>query len=250
MLRNVCVRAYVCTRVTSREATATARNKADKRLRSDKDERRNAAIAPIYSHLRSPICAEKCSVYLNGYRGSVGPLPDFRRTVYARMMPPLSWRGASEKLPKHVTSVQRTVTEDFTEDRELIPNAKRGRSTRSRSRSRHSCIIRVITRALLIGCNWLQSDCGQKSRGRVATTLSRLSLDKQWGKWEIKFKSRTRQWKRMNVIINGQNGTSTSTELILFECLELEQCLSTIIELIHYIVVAAFIYCTWDVGTH
>lgn len=35
---------------------------------------------------------------------------------YARMMPPLSWWRTSENLPKNVTSVQRTVTEDFSED--------------------------------------------------------------------------------------------------------------------------------------
>lgn len=33
------------------------------------------------------------------------------------MMPPLSRRGISENLPKNVTSVQRTVAEDFSEDR-------------------------------------------------------------------------------------------------------------------------------------
>lgn len=53
---------------------------------------------------------------------SKAPLPDFRRTVRAYDAPFVSVENLSENLPKNnVTSVQRTVTEDFSVDRVLIP---------------------------------------------------------------------------------------------------------------------------------
>lgn len=69
-------------------------------------------IVPIYySHLRrNTVCVSK-----RLSRSAKAPFPTSGQR-YVRMMPPLSWWRTSENLPKSVTSVQRTVTEDFSED--------------------------------------------------------------------------------------------------------------------------------------
>lgn len=98
-------------------------------------------IAPIYSHLRSSISRGEMRCVSKRLSRAKLPFPTSGER-YARMMPPLSRWRTSENLPKNVTSVQRTVTEDFSEDwranSALMPNAEDQRAP-------YSYVIRLIT---------------------------------------------------------------------------------------------------------
>lgn len=129
---------------------------------------------------------------------------------YARMMPPLSRWRTSENLPKNVTSVQRTVTEDFSEDwranSALMPNAEDQRAPFVRYPHDY-----MSEYAPLIRYNRLKSNDENKKISRRNAAV-RNCFDKQWGKREIKNEMRTSMEKMDEIIASdnytGQNRTA------------------------------------------